>query len=338
MDSEARAPHIPPLQLFLQTLGFADDDMSDREMVERLERLETARDEHLRALRRQEAEEETTTEEEENVDATTRTFFEGEQQVPQSPLLPGPVPWSPRTCARAASSSSPAPMSTGRSDSSEDDDRLMCAVCYGAKCHPTKVSPACSHTFCRLCAFKGRMWEAGCPMCRAALAPELRDMRFPGEMDFDAEADTEVAARMPSAHREAAEKEAAFEASLREKHVAGVPLIKHPGSLPTADDGRPYRLKVGPKTVLTVTFSERAAKEVVSRAASTGGWVGVVYPATTQMEYRGFLARAVRTEPGAVGAGLKVKLGFLSKFTFDDRDVRQDPLHGHMVSDVTLTD
>ena len=90
--------------------------------------------------------------------------------------------------------------------------------------------------------------------------------------------------------------------------------------------------------MLTVTFSERAAKEEVSRAASTGGWVGVVYPATTQMEYRGFLARAVRTEPGAVGAGLKVKLGFLSKFTFDDRDVRQDPLHGHMVSDVTLTD
>jgi len=279
-------------------LGLTHDGPSDAEMVERLAALESARDEHLQEQRLEQ-------EQEQREDARRKRW--------------------------ASKFPSPRDVSTG--SRSEEDDTDTCPVCYGVKCHPTQIS-ACSHSFCRLCAFKCRLREAGCPMCRAPVAPQLQQTHFPSELAFDADADADVAAHEPSAHREAVAKEEAFENDLRERHIAELPLVRHPGSIPLDGHGHPYQIKVGHKTVLTVIFSDPCAVRTLVHASSSGGCVGIIYPMAAAIGCDGFLARHVRTE-ALPGGTTKVRLSLLSKFTIEEMRNERD---GGMVGLVTLVD
>ena len=148
-----------------------------------------------------------------------------------------------------------------------DDENAVCAVCYGVRCHPASLAP-CPHTFCRLCVFKCRSLDSGCPLCRVAVDPELQRAYLPSSIAYDTAEDAAIAERYPLAHRAAVERETALEQRLSEKLLLALPLVVYPGSFPVDATGEPvYCIKTGPNTSCTMHFTDEKARSMLESIA-----------------------------------------------------------------------
>ena len=168
------------------------------------------------------------------------------------------------------SSPSAARPSSSLTSTSAQEEEDSCAVCYSIMCRPARLSE-CSHVLCRLCVFKCRLWEAGCPMCRAPLLASVSGVRFPSELEYDSATDTAIARRHPSEHRESAAKEEALEARLRAHLMGDLPLVMHPGSIPCDANGKRQQMRIAKDTKVSMVFDDpqvRALARATSRVRS----------------------------------------------------------------------
>jgi len=205
----------------------------------------------------------------------------------------------------------------------EDD---TCAVCYGVRCQPARLSDKCEHTFCRTCVLKciGSSFARfpGCPLCRAPLAASLESAVLPSEIAFDQAAAASLAATHPVLYQCALEKEKAEEARLREKLIPNLPLVMAPGSCVRDDLGRPVRLRV--RSTLTLFFSDADALHTLQKHQKEQ--VGILFRESSSHggARRGFLARPIagkyvdadssRTD-GETGGGGRLQGTYRTKLT-----------------------
>ena len=123
-----------------------------------------------------------------------------------------------------------------------DDD--ACAVCFGVRCQPARMSDQCEHTFCRLCVLKCKGSTAGsampCPLCRAPIAESLETVLLPSEIAYNQAAAAALASAHPLLYRSALHKEEEEEARLRETLIPNV--RRHLAPPHAAPLRRPHRM------------------------------------------------------------------------------------------------
>jgi len=234
----------------------------------------------------------------------------------------------------AAPAASSLTSSADRSSAQEDED--MCAVCYGIMCRPARLGE-CNHHFCRLCVFKCRLWEAGCPMCRAPLIASVSGVRFPSELQYDVAADAAIARRRRSEHSESAAKEAALETKLRAHLMDGLPLVMHPASIPCDANGKRRQMRIAKDTKVNMVFNDPQAQRTLMHAMKSGCVVGVVYrnEGGPPSEREGFIARSVQCRVDHEG-NLRARLCALDRCVLVG-ETRHDADQGLLVGSVELT-
>ena len=216
------------------------------------------------------------------------------------------------------------------------DDQDTCAVCYNVCCHPARISEECSHVFCRLCVFKCRLWEAGCPMCRAPISATLQRVKLPSQIAYEEGLDAAIAKQSADAYQEALEKERSLEARLKAT-LQSVPIVTHPGQLPRDDTGRLRVPRFTQKTTFDLIVSDPSVQQALKDAERTRSSVGFVFSDTadaTDHTKIGYVAQVLKIlTPRCSPRGShqqKVRVAPVRKFKLDERDLSHTE-HGGLV-------